>query len=314
MIRSDFPDIKWLKSMVSGQIKVTDPSGKLIKPKWPNCIINATASSVYRPDVQGPISIFMNISGTSYCSTGGPTATISDDFFYVTNKNQEYTLTVEPNQPAETLNIHLGEDLSHQVLSGLISPADQILNDSYGLTTESVGFANRLYRKDAALASITKHLYTDFKNGCLSNLRLEEYNYQVMVYLLCQHRQILREVQKLPAAKASTRIELHRRLSYSLDYLHSHQGETIDLQKLADEAFLSKYHFLRLFKVSFGCSPYQYLQQLRLQKASSLLKSKSMPVNQIAIELGFENATSFSRLFFQRFGAYPSQYRRGFLS
>ncbi|WP_339792575.1 AraC family transcriptional regulator [uncultured Imperialibacter sp.] len=310
MIRSDFPDIKWLKSMVSGQIKVTDPSGKLIKPKWPNCIINATTSSAYRPDVQGPISIFMNISGNSYCSTGGPTATISDDFFYVTNKNQEYTLTIEPDQPAETLNIHLGEDLSLQVLSGLITPTDQILNDSYGLTSENIGFANRLYRKDDTLAGIVKCLYADHKNGNLSSLKLDEYNYQLMVYLLSQHRQILKEVRKLPAAKASTRIELHRRLSYSLDYLHSHQNQSIDLQKLADEAFLSKYHFLRLFKVTFGCSPYQYLQRLRLQRAFSLLKSKEIPVNQIAIQLGFENATSFSRLFFQRFGASPTRYRR----
>lgn len=314
MIRSDFPDIKWLKSMVSGQIKVTDHTGKPVKPKWPNCIINANASSTYRPDVLGPISIFMNMSGTSYCSTGGPTATISEEFFYVTNKSQEYTLTIEPDQPAETLNIHLGEDLSQQVLSGLITPADQLLNDSFGLTSENVGFANRLYRKDEALTAITKKLYSDHKNGDLSPLKLDDYNYQLMVYLLCQHRQVLKEVQNLPAAKASTRVELHRRLSFSLDYLHSHQGQNIELQKLADEAFLSKYHFLRLFKVAFGCSPYQYLQQLRLQRASSLLKSNNLPIHQIALQLGFENATSFSRLFFQRFGAYPSHYRQSFQS
>ncbi len=285
-----------------------DADGKAIRPRWPNCIINSTVTATYRPEVLGPISLFMNMRGTSYCSTNGPTATINEDFYYLSNQHQEYTLTIENDVPVETFNIHLGEELSEQVLTGLVTPADRLLNDSFGLPAEKIGFANRLYRKDDAMQALVRQLYHDHKNNRLDPLKLEDYNYQLMAHLVLQHRRVLKEVQRLPPVKKSTKVELHRRLSYSLDYLHSHYDKRIDLQQLAGEAALSKYHFLRLFKLAFGCSPYQYLQQLRLQRASQLLKLRQWPVNQVALSLGFENASSFSRLFQQRFGIYPTQY------
>lgn len=310
MIRSEFPDLNWLKTVVTGQQSARDGEGLANKHRWPNCIINAFTTAAYRPGVRGPISIFMNLKGVSHCSTNGPTATIHEDFFYLSNQNQEYTLTIERDEPVETFNIHLGEDLSEQVLSGLVTPADQLLNESFGLRSENIGFANRLYRKDETIGAIIQNLHHDYKSHNLDPLKLEDYNYRLMVYLLLQHRLVLKEVQRLPVAKKSTKAELHRRLSYSLDYLHGHQGENIELQKLAEEACLSKYHFLRLFKIAFDCSPYQYLQQLRIRRATDLLKIKELPINQIAQLLGFENATSFSRLFYQKFGTWPSSYRQ----
>jgi len=116
-------------------------------------------------------------------------------------------------------------------------------------------------------------------------------------------------VQQLPPVKQSTKIELYKRLSYSMDYIHSGFCRAIELNTLAATACLSKYHFLRLFKLAYGLSPHQYIQQLRLEKAKQLLQDGSLAINDIADTLGFENSQSFSRLFFQRAGVYPSQYR-----
>jgi transcriptional regulator GlxA family with amidase domain len=64
-----------------------------------------------------------------------------------------------------------------------------------------------------------------------------------------------------------------------------------------------------MFKTVFQLSPYQYLLKLRLEKARELLTLTPIPVTEISIILGFQNITSFSRLFHQRFGYSPMQYR-----
>jgi AraC family transcriptional regulator len=118
----------------------------------------------------------------------------------------------------------------------------------------------------------------------------------------------MQSIYNLPPVKHSTRLELYKRLSYSRDYLHSAAEGTVNLDVLAGTACLSKYHFLRLFKLTYGVSPYQYVQQLRLDKARRLLRHSSLPVQDIALLLGFESSQSFSRLFYQREGVYPTQY------
>ena len=94
-----------------------------------------------------------------------------------------------------------------------------------------------------------------------------------------------------------------------MDVLRSGFCGDISLDQLAAEACLSKYHFLRLFRTAYGLSPYQYIQHLRIEKARVLLAGSVMPITDVAGLLGFDNSQSFSRLFFQRMGVYPTQYR-----
>ena len=94
-----------------------------------------------------------------------------------------------------------------------------------------------------------------------------------------------------------------------MDVLRSGFCGEISLDQLAAEACISKYHFLRLFRSVYGLSPYQYIQHLRLEKARVLLANSIISVTDLAGLLGFDNSQSFSRLFYQRVGLYPTQYR-----
>jgi AraC family transcriptional regulator len=91
--------------------------------------------------------------------------------------------------------------------------------------------------------------------------------------------------------------------------MHDVHDGRVELDAIAAAACLSKFHFLRLFKSIHHVSPYQYLQELRIQKAEQLLKRSNVSIVDIAQQLGFENSNSFSRLFLQHKGVYPSQYR-----
>ena len=99
--------------------------------------------------------------------------------------------------------------------------------------------------------------------------------------------------------------ELVRR---AVDYIHNHYMEKINIKQLADDEFISPYHFIRLFKKYHGVPPYNYLIDYRLKRAQYLfLQQKS--VKEVAQECGFSSTNSFSRAFQNKFGVIPSQYR-----
>ena len=68
----------------------------------------------------------------------------------------------------------------------------------------------------------------------------------------------------------------------------------------------------RRFKAATGCTLIDYVQNLRVEEAKRLLESASIPVDEIAAEVGYENAAFFRRLFKRSTGMGASQYRRMF--
>jgi transcriptional regulator GlxA family with amidase domain len=68
----------------------------------------------------------------------------------------------------------------------------------------------------------------------------------------------------------------------------------------------------RRFKAATGTTLIDYLQNLRVEAAKRLLESGPMPVSEVSVSVGYEDASFFSRLFKRRTGLTPSQYRRMF--
>jgi len=85
--------------------------------------------------------------------------------------------------------------------------------------------------------------------------------------------------------------------------------ESFTVASLALQAEISEVHFRRCFKQIYHVSPQQYLTDLRLNKAKELLRYDMLPVTQIAGICGFADPCYFSRLFKQKTGFSPSEYR-----
>lgn len=99
--------------------------------------------------------------------------------------------------------------------------------------------------------------------------------------------------------------ELVRRV---VDYIHNHYMEKINIKQLAEDEFVSSYHFIRLFRKYHGVPPYNYLMDYRLKRAQYLfIQQKS--IKEVARECGFTSTNSFSRAFQKKYGISPSQYR-----
>jgi AraC family transcriptional regulator len=312
MIFHEFPDLTWLKNQVAQGFSNRVGWGNLLLDTagFPSVIIHTKVRECFRPEIKGPVSFFLNIRGNSLCSIDRQTTRIDEDNYFISNRSQLYTLQVEEGSGStETFNIHFGDLFSESVLNSLVTPADRILDAGTEKQLSPFLFFNQLHRRDATFNSLIRAIMTSYKDTGFNKLRFEEQLTALLTYHLQQHRHIADMVNNLPPVREATRVELYKRLSRAMDVLRSGFCGEINLDQLAAEACISKYHFLRLFRTAYGLSPYQYIQHLRLEKARALLAGSVIPITDLADLLGFDNSQSFSRLFYQRTGLYPTQYR-----
>ena len=103
------------------------------------------------------------------------------------------------------------------------------------------------------------------------------------------------------------KLYFYRRIVQAKLYIDDHYGDSIDLSNIADEAYFSKFHFIRAFKNTYGKTPHQYLIYVRIEKARELLKTGT-PVSEVCYTVGFESLSSFSGLFKRMTGLSPSAY------
>lgn len=104
------------------------------------------------------------------------------------------------------------------------------------------------------------------------------------------------------------KIYLYRRIVQAKLFMDKHFDERINLDKIADEAYFSRFHFTRLFKRTYGKTPHQYLSRVRIEKAKLLLQ-ENRTVADVCFSVGFESVSSFSGLFKRVTGKAPSVYQ-----
>ncbi len=96
------------------------------------------------------------------------------------------------------------------------------------------------------------------------------------------------------------------------DWLEANFQSRINLQNLADEFNLSSRTFIRRFKRATGQNPLSYLQSIRLESAKKALETESISLEKLINQVGYDDLSSFTRLFKSRTGLSPSQYRKKF--
>jgi AraC-like DNA-binding protein len=100
-----------------------------------------------------------------------------------------------------------------------------------------------------------------------------------------------------------------RHLLRARDFADSRYFEPLTVDDLAHEAGMSRAHFSREFKRTFGESPHAYLLTRRLERAASLLRNTDRPVTEICLAVGWESLGSFSASFRRVYGESPLAYR-----
>jgi AraC family transcriptional regulator len=100
------------------------------------------------------------------------------------------------------------------------------------------------------------------------------------------------------------------KLKQVTDWIEGHLDEEFDLERLAAQAGLSKFHFHRLFKAATGVSPAKYQQNARMKEARRRLRETKESIVAIALDLGFSSPSHFAQVFRRETRMSPSDYRQ----
>jgi len=94
------------------------------------------------------------------------------------------------------------------------------------------------------------------------------------------------------------------------EYIRENLHRDLKLVDIAQQAQISPYYFLRLFKQSTGTTPHQYILQCRIDRAKYLLHHSELSIAEIASEVGFCDQSHLTRYFKRLVGVTPKQMLR----
>jgi AraC-like DNA-binding protein len=114
------------------------------------------------------------------------------------------------------------------------------------------------------------------------------------------------------SGSSSTEKQRRRAVEAAL-WIEANAAEPLELKRLARQAGLSPFHFLRVFSRVLGVTPHQYLVRSRLRRAARLLAAGDMPVTEVALEVGFADLSNFVRTFRRAAGVSPARFSKNAL-
>ncbi len=171
--------------------------------------------------------------------------------------------------------------------------SDQFLVNKYNAKNTTLGYA---------LHEINRQIAFGQHGNELLNTELF---YSIAESIVTDQQVICEQYARLHFKKPETKETLFRQLLEAREYMDERILENIHLDEVIRQAFISKYHFIRLFKATFSLSPYQYIIRKRLDSARIKLQHGS-PVTETAFKVGYPDVASFSKAFKSAFGVTPS--------
>jgi AraC family transcriptional regulator len=128
---------------------------------------------------------------------------------------------------------------------------------------------------------------------------------QLAVYLLRAHINVHRS-DEIELSRVGM---VDRRLRRAIEFMSDHCGRDLALAEIADAAYLSEFHFARLFKKITGVTPHAYLASLRIEKARRLLAETDLPITEVGAQVGYNSQSHFTKIFREATGLTPRVFR-----
>lgn len=157
---------------------------------------------------------------------------------------------------------------------------------------------------DPALNKLMEQLHEELMRKQASPLYVQGIAQAIAIHLARNHAGTATEPQSgspsLPGFK----------LKQVAGWMSENLSEELNLDRMAAQAGISKFHFHRLFKTAMGMTPSRYHASLRIEAACRMLRETKMSVIEVGMEVGYANPSHFAQLFRKETGLSPSEYRR----
>ena len=175
----------------------------------------------------------------------------------------------------------------------------------------SIEFREPVVEPDQKLARIASTLSDE--------LRDEEAGQEVVVAALVEQT-TAHLLRRYSNARRADQLELSRvglidrRIRRAVELMQARMGEELPLDQIAYAAYLSPFHFARLFKKVTGATPHAYLAELRVARARTLLAETDLSITEVGARVGYGSSSHFTKAFRQATGLTPSAFRNALVS
>jgi AraC family transcriptional regulator len=222
--------------------------------------------------------------------------------------NAHGALLLDPGMSARTQ----GRDTSYLTLT--ISPS--FILDCAARTRlvgagASVSFRSSLVERDERLARLARDLADELlQEEAGQEMVIAALMEQLVIHLLRHHSNVRRS-EELELSRVGL---VDRRIRRAIELMHAHLDRDLPLEEIAAAAYLSPFHFARLFKKLTGASPHAYLATLRSTHAQTLLAETDLSISEVSASVGYSSASHFAKAFRQATGLTPRAFRKAVVS
>ncbi len=224
--------------------------------------------------------------------------TVIDNKMYTRNPNSLFA--VNPMQEhgiaanltnCSLCGIHVSKDLVHDVAAGMYDSSDIV-------------FSNASFEVNHDLHMLVQLF--------LEELRYKQTGYEYMVENLSMLiiGNMLRQIRHSLSSKPDNIIESNEAsIKAVIDYMNENYTAGVSCAELAELIKMNKFAFIRYFKSKTSKTPYEYLLDMKIEKAKKMLESNGNTITEISMMCGFSSHSHFTSTFRKKTGLSPTEYR-----
>lgn len=287
--------------MQTSLIVLDEHSKHTFAPSKGNKVVVSKLRQYAKSQIADAYSVKAVWAGQEHYRINGQSFTVGEGQFLVVNPGDEVEVAIESAKADWTTGtcLYVHPDMMDQVLN-----PDPLVDDR-SATAAPLFQQVAMWQNSTLAPFITKARQAAWHQEAISDV----FYFSLAEVLQAYDAGTKKQINRIKAAKKTTREELYRRLACGKVFIEDRFRESITLSDMAQAACMSEYHFVRSFKQVYQQSPYQFMLSMRLQWSMQQLKNDQSSIQMIAWQAGFSDLASFSKHFKRRFGVAPSQLR-----
>ncbi len=256
------------------------------------------------------LSIRCMLKGEQYYKVGNHEHLVTPENYLVVNQGQRYKTSFDSNEEQEMILVGFRPGFAEEVYSSIINSDEKLLDDPLISVGEPIYFFEQTYHLDPVIQDLFIRLRSLLNEDIAwrKSVDLDTIYTTMISRLLIVRKDLFSRINNLDNTKHSTRVELYRRLTIAKDYMDANIDRKINVDEVARVAFMSPFHFKRTFKKFFKITPHNYHVRQRLEYSCRLIGRGHFTVRDICHRVGFEDVSSFIRLFRRQYGCTPGEF------
>lgn len=271
-----------------------------------------------KPHAHKVQSMVYIISGQGTCRLKNLTLKLKANTIVLIPANVQHQLIDEPGHPMTVFVVYFSEKVCSEIMPvwAKITRSRFITFQNHVISIKNGDFRGyEMGYKTMQIVEPSPYLARDFRRWLREmvfeqNSKPPYYEAALKILLTTMLLRIARQIAKPKQQTMQVIGEASSdRVKVVLEYVTSYYYRPQSLPEAAKSAKLSQRRFSSIVRKITGMSFVEYIQGIRVQKATELLKSTNMPITAIAFEVGFEDLSTFYRSFHKLYKASPAKFR-----